>query len=47
MSKTAIILQVLRDVGIYEQVRAKVKDDTELVRMFDQDFDGLVQLVSK
>lgn len=47
MSKEQVILQVLRDAGIYEHVRERVSSDQELARLFDQNFDELIQLVSK
>ena len=47
MSKEQAILQVLRDAGVYEKAREKVSSDAELVRLFDQGFDELIQLVSK
>jgi len=42
MSKEQVILQVLHDAGILERVREKVKDDAELVELFDRDFEGLI-----
>ena len=42
MSEEEIILQVLRDAGVYERIREKVKDDSELVRLFDEDFEQLI-----
>jgi len=42
MSKEQVILQVLRDAGVYQQAREKVESDEELVRLFDQDFEQLI-----
>ena len=47
MDVEQVILQVLRDVGIYERVREKVNNDAELARLFDQDFEKLVEQVQK
>ena len=45
MSKEQVILQVLRDARIYERVREKVSSDEELARLFDQDFQKLIEQV--
>ena len=42
MSKEQVILQVLRDAGVYERVREKVSSDEELTRLFDEDFQQLI-----
>jgi len=42
MSEKEVILQVLRDVGIYEQARRLVSSDEELARLFDEDFQQLI-----
>jgi len=42
-----VIIEILKSVGAYEKAREKVGSDAELVRLFDQDFDELIQLVSK
>ena len=47
MSKQQVILQVLRDAGVYQQAREKTDSDQELVDLFCNRFDELVQLVSK
>ena len=47
MSKEQVILQVLKDTGIYERIKEKVGSDEELAMLFDQGFDELIQLVSK
>ena len=47
MSKEQVILQVLREAGILERVRERVGSDAELVRLFDQDFEKLVEQVQK
>ena len=41
------IVEILQAVGVYEQVRRKVSSDAELVRLFDQDFEKLVEQVQK
>jgi len=45
MSKEQVILQVLRDAGIYERIRERVNSDAELVRLFDEDFQHLISKV--
>ena len=42
-----VIVEILKQVGVYQQAREKVGSDAELVRLFDQNFDELIQLVSK
>jgi hypothetical protein len=42
----AVILEILQVVGVYDKAREKVSSDSELARMFDQDFDGLIRLLS-
>ena len=42
-----VIVEILKAVGVYEQAREKVSSDRELVELFDQGFDELIQLVSK
>ena len=46
MSKEQVVLQVLRDAGVYEKARKLVSSDAELARMFDSQFDELIQLAS-
>jgi len=41
-----VIIEILRSLGIYESIRKKVSSDQELIRMFDSQFDELIQLVS-
>ena len=47
MSKEQVILQVLRDVGVYQQARRLVSSDAELAKLFDQDFQKLIEQVQK
>ena len=42
-----VIVDILKKVGIYERVREKVGSDADLVRLFNQNFDELILLVSK
>ena len=42
-----VIVEILKQAGVYEQAREKVGSDAELIRMFDQDLNELIQLVSK
>lgn len=41
------IIEILKSVGVYQQARERVDSDQELATMFDQNFDELIQLVSK
>lgn len=45
MHMEEIILQVLRDVGIYERARRLVSSDSELVELFVNRFDELIAKV--
>ena len=45
--ETAAILEIMRDVGIYDFVIGKVKNQAEAVRLFLDDFDSLVNLCQK
>lgn len=42
--ETAAILEIMRSVGIYDFVMGKAKNLDEAVRMFRDDFEGLMQL---
>ena len=42
MSKEEVIIDILQSVGIYEKARKLVSSDTELARMFHQDFFELI-----
>jgi hypothetical protein len=43
----AVILEILRAVGVYDRARERVHSDAELARLFDQEFDRLISLVSE
>jgi hypothetical protein len=43
----AVIVEILQAVGVYDGVKKKVTSDEELARLFDQDFEELIRLVSK
>ncbi|MBC8466691.1 MAG: hypothetical protein H8D55_02520 [Deltaproteobacteria bacterium] len=47
MSKEQVILQVLREAGIYQQAREKVSSDAELARLFDEDFENLMRVCAE
>ncbi len=47
MSKKETILGILRAVGVYERISKKVPSDERLVEMFENDFDGLIQLAAQ
>jgi len=38
----AVIVEILQAVGVYDKAREKVNSDAELVRMFQDEFDGLI-----
>ncbi|MDZ7699504.1 MAG: hypothetical protein U5R49_22060 [Deltaproteobacteria bacterium] len=38
-----VIVEILSDIGIYEQVREKVSSDGELVELFQNDFEQLIK----
>ncbi len=40
------ILEILKEVGVYDQARKAVSSDEELIRLFHNDFGELVGLVS-
>ena len=46
MSKEEVILQVLRDIGVYDRIRGKVNSDQELARLFDEDFQEFISIAS-
>jgi hypothetical protein len=37
------IIAILKNMGVYEQARTLVKDDSELIEMFRNDFLGLIE----
>ena len=45
MSKEQVIVEILQMVGIYDKAREKVSSDSELARLFDQDFEQLIKKV--
>jgi hypothetical protein len=45
--ETTEIIEIMRDVGVYDFVMGKVKDEAEAVRMFREHFDQLVNLCQK
>jgi len=45
--ETAEILEIMQDIGVYDFVIGKVKDQAEAVRMFRDDFESLVGLCQK
>lgn len=44
MSDEAAIIEIMRAIGIYDFVMDRVKDQTQAVRMFQNDFVGLIEL---
>ena len=42
--KTCIV-EILKNVGVYERSRSEVSSDQELAILFDQDFDQLIEQV--
>jgi hypothetical protein len=45
--ETAAILEIFRDVGVYDFVIGKVKDQEEAVRLFKDDFQPLMNRCMK
>jgi len=45
VSKEQVIVEILQAVGVYDGAREKVSSDEELVRLFDEDFEQLIQKV--
>jgi len=41
------IVEILKSVGVYERAREIIGSDAELIRLFDQDFEQLVEQVQK
>ena len=39
------IIEILKSVGVYQQAREKVGSDEELARLFDEDFEKLIQKI--
>ena len=44
MSDEAVIKSILLELGLYSLAMAYVKDESELMRMFREDFEGLIEL---
>ncbi len=42
-----VIIQILKSVGVYERAKRIVGSDAELVRLFNEDFEKLVEQVQK
>lgn len=42
-----VIIEILKEVGVYEGVREDVSSDAELATIFDQNSDELIRLISK
>ena len=45
--ETPAILEILRSIGVYDWLTAKVKSESELTDTFQNDFAGLMQLCMK
>ena len=45
--ETSAILEIMRVVGVYDFVMDRVKDQTEAVELFKDDFHSLVSLCQK
>jgi len=41
----AVIVEILQAVGVYEQARERVNSDAELVELFQNDFEKLIQKI--
>jgi hypothetical protein len=42
--ETKAILEILRSIGVYDWAVSNVKDQAELIRMFKDDFESLMNL---
>ena len=42
-----IIIEILKEVGVYQQVKEKIPSDAEMTRLFAQDFEKLIEQVQK
>ena len=41
--KTNVIIEILKDLNIYDRAREKFDSDDQLAECFDRDFDGLLK----
>ena len=42
-----VIIEILKEVGVYQQVKEKIPSDAELTRLFAKDFEKLIEQVQK